>query len=112
MPPRRAARPSTPDRPKQYKRLNPAHSMPDQSSPSSHKATIVGIGASAGGLAALRQFFTGIPANTGAAYVVVVHLSPDHQSHLAEVLQPHSQIPIIQVNETVAMEANHVYVIP
>jgi chemotaxis response regulator CheB len=73
---------------------------------------VVGIGASAGGLAALKSLFSHIPGNTGQAYVIVVHLSPEHESHLAELLQPHIQMPVQQVNETVQIEPNRVYVIP
>jgi two-component system CheB/CheR fusion protein len=49
--------------------------------------TVVGIGASAGGLEALRFFFSALPAETGMAFVVVTHLHPEHESHLAELLQ-------------------------
>ena len=73
---------------------------------------IVGIGASAGGLAALKALFAYIPHDTGLAYVIVVHLSPEHESHLEELLQPHVQMPVQQVRETVALEPNRVYVIP
>ena len=74
--------------------------------------TIVGIGASAGGLAALKTFFAHVPEDSGLAFVVVVHLSPDQESHLSNVLQPHVRMPVQQVTETVALEANRVYVIP
>ncbi|HZW11406.1 MAG TPA: chemotaxis protein CheB [Phycisphaerales bacterium] len=74
--------------------------------------TIVGIGASAGGLAALRRLFSSMPANPGVAFVVVMHLSPSHQSHLTEVLQPHCAMPVQQVSESVPLEPNRVYVIP
>jgi two-component system, chemotaxis family, CheB/CheR fusion protein len=74
--------------------------------------TIVGIGASAGGLAALKTFFANVPEDSGLAFVVVIHLSPEHKSHLAELLQPHVQMPVEQVTETVPLEPNHVYVIP
>ncbi len=50
------------------------------------KLTVVGIGASAGGMQALQEFFSAVPADLGLVYVVVVHLSPDHQSELAEIL--------------------------
>ena len=73
---------------------------------------IVGIGASAGGLAALKRFFDGVPEDSGLAYVVVMHLSQKHESHLAELLQPHVHISVRQVDETVSLEANQVYVIP
>ena len=73
---------------------------------------IVGLGASAGGLAALKTFFSHVPEETGFTFVVVMHLSPEHESHLAELLQPFVKIPVTQVGETVAMEPDHVYVIP
>lgn len=73
---------------------------------------VVGIGASAGGLAALQAFFKVVPADSGLTFVVVVHLSPEHESHLAEILQPHVALPVLQVTESVPLERNHVYVIP
>ncbi|HET6425851.1 MAG TPA: chemotaxis protein CheB [Planctomycetaceae bacterium] len=73
---------------------------------------LVGIGASAGGLAALKKFFEDIPGDSGLAYVVVVHLAPEHKSHLAELLQPHVKMPVEQVRSTTKLEPNHVYVIP
>jgi len=74
--------------------------------------SIVGIGASAGGLAVLKTFFEHVPDDSGLAYVVVMHLSPEHKSHLAELLQPHVKMSVEQVTETVKLERNHVYVIP
>ncbi len=73
---------------------------------------VVGVGASAGGLSALRDLFEGIPADTGLSFVVVVHLAPDHESHLADLLQPHCAMPVRQVTETIPLLADHVYVIP
>ncbi|QEZ45755.1 CheR family methyltransferase [Cupriavidus oxalaticus] len=72
---------------------------------------VVGIGASAGGIEALIQVFDGLPARTGAAFVLVVHLAPDHASNLAPVLQAHTTMPVRQVTDTTRIEANHVYVI-
>jgi chemotaxis response regulator CheB len=48
---------------------------------------LVGLGASAGGIQALKEFFENVPENSGIAYVVILHLSPDHDSRLAQVLQ-------------------------
>lgn len=81
-------------------------------SPSSAVQTVVGVGASAGALATLRTLFGHFSADTGPAFVVVVHLSPDHESHLASLLQPHVRMPVVQVVETTQIKPGHVYVIP
>jgi two-component system CheB/CheR fusion protein len=73
---------------------------------------VVGLGASAGGVQALRDFFSHVPAQTGMAYVVILHLSPDHDSQLAEVLQSASLLPVTKVERPVRVEPDHVYVIP
>jgi two-component system CheB/CheR fusion protein len=72
----------------------------------------VGIGASAGGLSALQTLFSQMPAESGLVFVVVIHLAPDFESHLAEVLQPHVKMPVRQVTGTTQIEPNHVYLIP
>ena len=72
---------------------------------------IVGIGASAGGVQALKKFFENVPADSGAAYVVILHLSPDHDSRLTEILQTVAKIPVTQVTEKIRVEPNQVYVI-
>lgn len=74
--------------------------------------SIVAIGASAGGLNALKTFFRHISKDTKLAYVVVVHLSPEHKSMLADLLQPSLKIPVQQVTNTTALKPGHVYVIP
>ena len=73
---------------------------------------VVGIGSSAGGLAALSQFFTQMPSQNGMAFVVILHLSPKHESSAAEILQRLTRMPVIQVVEPVPIEADHVYIIP
>ena len=78
---------------------------------SSH-LVVVGIGASAGGIKAVKEFLTGVPSNSGMAYVVILHLSPQHESRLAEVLQGSTPMPVAQVTETVAVRPDHVYVVP
>lgn len=79
--------------------------------PSQLTFPVVGLGASAGGLDALGQFFEALPERTGAAYVIVVHLSPDHVSHLAELLSGTTRMPVVQVLAATHIEPNHVYVI-
>ena len=82
-----------------------ASGTPDEDFP------VVGLGASAGGIKALKEFFAQVPAQSGMAYVVILHLSPDHDSNLAEVLQHAAAIPVTQVTERVRIVPNHVYVI-
>jgi two-component system, chemotaxis family, CheB/CheR fusion protein len=83
-----------------------------EAKPDPTKPTIVTIGASAGGVTALQRFFEALPEQTGAAFVVVVHLDPDHRSELPQILAGRTRIPVIQVNKTEKLEADHVYVIP
>ena len=78
----------------------------------SNKFLVTGIGASAGGIQALSEFFTNVPADSGIAYVVILHLSPDHDSQLANVLQHVTTIPVRQVTEKTKLEPDHVYVVP
>ncbi len=73
---------------------------------------VVGIGTSAGGLAILKRFFACTSADSGLAYVVIMHLAPDHTSILADLLQSHVPMPVQQVTEDLVIEANQVYVIP
>src|SRR3954467_4721108 len=73
---------------------------------------IVGIGASAGGIQALKEFFEHVPADSGIAYVVILHLSPDHDSQLAQVLQAATPIPVEKVTEKVKVQPDHIYVVP
>jgi PAS domain S-box-containing protein len=80
--------------------------------PQDEDLTIVGIGASAGGLKALQAFFEALPAETGLAFVVITHLHPEYESHLAEILQHKTQMSVQQVNGLVKVEPDHVYIIP
>jgi len=80
--------------------------------PSPLKFPVVGIGASAGGLGALMRFFERMPAANGMAFVVILHLSPTHESNAAEILQRATRMPVVQVAADTAIEVDHVYVIP
>ncbi|MFN8739836.1 MAG: chemotaxis protein CheB [Pirellula sp.] len=74
---------------------------------------VVGIGASAGGLAAFEQFFSGMPAGVepGMAFVLVQHLAPDHTSLLAELVRRFTTLTVLQVEDGMPVEPNHVYII-
>ena len=74
---------------------------------------IVGIGASAGGLAAFEAFFSGLPADTdpGLAFVIVQHLAPDHKSILTDFVRHYTRLQVLQVEDGIAVRPNCVYVI-
>jgi two-component system CheB/CheR fusion protein len=72
---------------------------------------VVGIGASAGGLEALEQFFSAVPPHCGMAFVVIQHLDPTHPSAMATLLQRHTTMPVAEAEER-PLEPDHVYVMP
>jgi two-component system CheB/CheR fusion protein len=73
---------------------------------------VVGIGASAGGLEALERFFERVPIDSGMAFVVVQHLSPDFRSLMDEILARRTALPVHQVENGVPVRPNNVYLIP
>ena len=73
---------------------------------------IVGIGASAGGLDALEQLFTHLPAKPGMAFVVVQHLDPTHKSILADLVQRQTRMQVFEVEDGVRVKPDCVYIIP
>ncbi|MBB3454750.1 chemotaxis response regulator CheB [Rhizobium sp. BK313] len=72
---------------------------------------VVGIGASAGGIEALGSFFDAMPANSGCAFVVVLHLDPKRESEMARILSSHTKMPVTQVKDGMALAPDYVYVI-
>jgi two-component system, chemotaxis family, CheB/CheR fusion protein len=73
---------------------------------------IVGIGASAGGLDAFKKFFGAMPADSGAAFVLIQHLDPTRESLTAELVGTYTRMRVVQVEDGMRVEANRVYVIP
>ncbi len=100
--------PQIPKRQRTQSKKKSTHSPPY----GEHGLTIVGIGASAGGLKALRSFFEALPETTGMAFVVITHLHPEHESVLADILQADTKMHVSQVTRKVDVEPDHVYVIP
>ncbi len=80
--------------------------------PSTTKPSIVGLGASAGGLEAFEAFFRNLPTDTGMGFVLVSHLDPSHTSILTEILQRTTTMPVAEAADQMMVEANRVYVIP
>ncbi len=73
---------------------------------------IVGVGASAGGLAALTALLKALPAHSGLAFVLIQHLDPQHPSALTQLLSKATSMPVREVTDGVAVQPDHVYVIP
>ncbi|BCM17922.1 CheR family methyltransferase [Mesorhizobium sp. J8] len=73
---------------------------------------IIGIGASAGGIAALQKFFPEVPADSGFAYVVIQHLDAEHESVLASIIQRSTTIETQTASEGMEVESDKIYVVP
>ncbi|MBF2065043.1 MAG: response regulator [Calothrix sp. C42_A2020_038] len=82
------------------------------SQPNQAQLFVVGIGASAGGLRALEEFLENMPIDSGAAFVVIQHLSPDFKSLMKELLERRTRMAIYRVTEGMLLEANSIYLIP
>ncbi len=91
------------------KRNAAAGPTPESASECPH---IVGLGASAGGLEALQQFFKHMPFDSGMAFVVIQHLSPDYKSMMVELLSKTTSMPVHRVVNGVQVAPNQVYLIP
>ena len=91
---------------------NPADAHATPRPPGRFDGYVVGIGASAGGLDALERFFHDLPIDSGAAFVVIQHLSPDHKSMMANLLGRHTRMPVVTVEDAMRIEPNVVYLIP
>jgi two-component system, chemotaxis family, CheB/CheR fusion protein len=85
--------------------------MPNRSSEDG-RFSIVGIGASAGGLDACERFCRALPVDTGMAFVLIQHLDPNHKSMTVELLARHTKVPVSQAEDGKLVEPNHLYVIP
>ena len=99
------------------KRPGEATGLPAPAEDSIHDAIppgcpVVGIGASAGGLDAFKRFLGAMPSDSGIAFVLIPHLAPAHKSLMVELLAKYTPMPVVEVGEGMAVEANHVYVIP
>ena len=109
--PKRKTKPGTAQKSKKSDAQKATVQLPRKRGPE-QSFYVVGLGASAGGLEALRGFFAAVPANSGAAFVVIQHLAPDHRSQMAELLATHTQAPVRQIEDGVMIKSDHVYVVP
>ena len=99
--------------PKAQKRANNPVKDEDSGEPSEGSSfPIVGVGASAGGLAAFTELLTHLPLDTGMGFVLVQHLDPEHESALTQLLARATKMPVREITNNQRVEANCVYVIP
>ncbi|MFO8027388.1 MAG: chemotaxis protein CheB, partial [Opitutales bacterium] len=73
---------------------------------------LVGVGASAGGLDALIEFFKAVPGNSDSAFLVIQHLSPDHESMMHELLAPHVKLPVVEASDGMTLGGGAIYLCP
>ena len=92
----------------------PAAASAADSAADFHAFPIVGIGASAGGLAAFEAFFAGMPAATDPdmAFVLVQHLAPDHKSILSDLIRRYTRMSVFEVEDGMVVRPNCAYIIP
>ena len=93
-------------------RKRPEETEEDQSPQWSRRSPIIGIGASAGGVDALKKFFSAVDPKSGMGYVVVQHLDPEHESVLTQLLARITSLVVAQIKTGTPVEPDHIYVIP
>jgi len=96
--------------------IQAAASVEQEVAPEEHAMAfpVVGIGASAGGLAAFEAFFSGMPAESdpGMAFVLVQHLAPDQESILSDLIQRYTRMKVFEIEDGMEVRPNCVYIIP
>ncbi|MGV3600828.1 MAG: CheR family methyltransferase [Dyadobacter fermentans] len=89
---------------------NPKKETPEKAS--LHQMLVVGIGASAGGIEALTEFFEHAPARTGLAYLVMLHLAPDEDEQLTEILSKVAKLPVLNVVDSAEIVPDRILILP
>ena len=94
---------------------HPPTTTPPGSAPAQGGASarfpVVGVGASAGGLAALSDFLKHLPLDTGMGFILIQHLAPDYPSQLTPLLQMNTRLPVVEASDGTTVLPDHVYVI-
>lgn len=112
-PRREPPKPPPPEAPNEAEPPDTEHEREDTDAPYLGSGfPVVGIGASAGGLDAFKKLFGAMPVDCGAAFVLVPHLDPKHESLMAELLSRHTKMPVAEATDGLKVEPNRVYIIP
>jgi two-component system CheB/CheR fusion protein len=94
------------------KKIKNSQTLQSETTLSLSNTRIVAVGASAGGLEALKAFFEHIPQTTKSAYIIIQHLSSDYKSMMGELLARSTNLPIMEVEEGMKVKPGHIYLIP
>ncbi len=97
---------------KDHRKKSPRGAGPDHAAMSKGPRYIVGIGASAGGLEALRALLPSLPVDAGNCYIIAQHLSPDYPSMLTSLLGRSTTMPVVQIEDNQPLLPNHVFITP
>lgn len=92
------------------KKLN--NKLKKRTNQNSSEFLYVGVGASAGGLDALKKFLSNIPENSGMAFIIVQHMDPTHKSGLVNILSHYTQLKVLEIIDGVQVQADRIYIIP
>lgn len=100
---------------KTEKKAVTAKAAPTQKSQNGNKAKtfpIIAIGGSAGAFAALEKFFNHMPADSGMAFVIIMHLDPNHKGWIGSIISNYTSMPVFEATDGAPVQPDHIYVIP
>lgn len=97
---------------KSSKRVKATKSAFNKSGIKRNEFPVVGIGASAGGLEALEQFFKNVPSDSGMAFIIIQHLDPTHEGIMPELIQRFTDMKVFRIEDGIKVKPNCIYVIP
>ena len=90
----------------------PTNDRPEEKASCDEQFFIAGLGGSAGGFEAFEEFFENLPPDTGIGFVIVSHLDPAKKDILPQLMQRYTRMPVVQADNDMTVEPDHVYVIP
>jgi len=96
----------------QVKRIGQTNKDEDIKNAEDGSFPIIGIGGSAGSFSAFEKFFLHVPINSGMAFVIIMHMDPNHNMNLAGLMQASTSMPVIEASDGMVVEPNKIYVIP
>jgi two-component system CheB/CheR fusion protein len=90
----------------------PKKAATDKKSKKDKTFPIIGLGGSAGSFSSFEKFFTNMPADSGMAFVIIMHLHPDHKGQLTDLIKRFTAMPVIEATDGLQVQQDHIYIIP